>query len=233
MSKRLYFLGIGGTLIGSLAMLAKDLGFQVSGSDDQLYPPMSDLLATAGIEVFEGFHENQLDPAPAQIIIGNSGLPRGNPAIEYILERGLNYVSGAEWLGETILRDRWVLAVSGTHGKTTTASMLVWILEKAGLNPGFLIGGAPLNFGVSSRLGSDPFFVVEADEYDTSYFDRRSKFVHYRPRTLVINNLEFDHSDIFNDLQQIQTSFKRLINLVPSNGLLLVNGDDKTNTLIA
>ena len=135
MSKKLYFLGIGGTLIGSLAMLAKELGFQVSGSDDQLYPPMSDLLATAGIEVYEGFEEKQLDPAPEQIIIGNSGLPRGNPAIEYILERGLNYVSGAEWLGETILRDKWVLAVSGTHGKTTTASMLVWILEKAGLNP--------------------------------------------------------------------------------------------------
>ena len=221
MSKKLYFLGIGGTLIGSLAMLAKELGFEVSGSDDQLYPPMSDLLATAGIEVFEGFEEQQLDPAPEQIIIGNSGLPRGNPAIEYILERGLNYVSGAEWLGETILRDKWVLAVSGTHGKTTTASMLVWILEKAGLNPGFLIGGAPLNFGVSSRLGSDPFFVVEADEYDTSYFDRRSKFVHYRPRTLVINNLEFDHADIFKDITEIKNQFHLLLRTMPGNGLIV------------
>ncbi|MEC7781078.1 MAG: Mur ligase domain-containing protein, partial [Pseudomonadota bacterium] len=204
MSKHLYFLGIGGTLMGSLAQLAKQLGFEVSGSDAGIYPPMSDQLAQAGITAFDGFDPSQLDPAPDEIIIGNAGLPRGNEAVEYILERNLNYTSGAEWLGREVLRDRWVLAVAGTHGKTTTASMLSWILEQAGLNPGYLIGGAPNNFGQSARLGTAPFFVVEADEYDTSYFDRRSKFVHYRPRTLIVNNLEYDHADIFPDIKAIQ-----------------------------
>ncbi|HBK17983.1 MAG TPA: UDP-N-acetylmuramate:L-alanyl-gamma-D-glutamyl-meso-diaminopimelate ligase, partial [Gammaproteobacteria bacterium] len=173
MKEHLYFLGIGGTLMGSLALLAKEMGFHVSGSDKVLYPPMSDLLKVANIEVFEGFSPEQLEPRPAQVIVGNAGLPRGHEAIEHILNAGLSYVSGAEWLGTTVLRDRWVLAVAGTHGKTTTASMLAWILDYAGLKPGYLIGGAPGNFDQSARLGETPFFVVEADEYDTSYFDRR------------------------------------------------------------
>ncbi|MGI9325927.1 MAG: UDP-N-acetylmuramate:L-alanyl-gamma-D-glutamyl-meso-diaminopimelate ligase [Pseudomonadales bacterium] len=221
MSQHLYFLGIGGTLMGSLAQLAKELGYRVSGSDKALYPPMSDQLAAAGIEVFEGFDPEQLQPAPDLIVLGNAGLPRGHPGVEYILEQGLRYTSGAAWLGEEILHDRWVLAVSGTHGKTTTASMLAWILEHAGLNPGYLIGGVPKNFAQSARLGESPFFVIEADEYDTSYFDRRSKFVHYRPRTLIINNLEYDHADIFADLAAIQTQFHQLLRTVPSSGLII------------
>ena len=188
MKQHIYFLGIGGTLMGSLAQLAKSQGYRVSGSDNQIYPPMSDLLADAKIEVFDHFDPAQLTPRPDQIVIGNANQARGNQAIEYILDQGFDYVSGAEWLGSQILRDKWVIAVSGTHGKTTTASMLAWILEKAGLEPGFLIGGSPANFNCSARLGKSPFFVVEADEYDTSFFDRRSKFVHYRPKTLVINN---------------------------------------------
>ncbi len=226
MSKHLYFLGIGGTLMGSLAQLAKQLGFEVSGSDAGIYPPMSDQLAQAGITAFDGFDPSQLDPAPDEIIIGNAGLPRGNEAVEYILERNLNYTSGAEWLGREVLRDRWVLAVAGTHGKTTTASMLSWILEQAGLNPGYLIGGAPNNFRQSARLGTAPFFVVEADEYDTSYFDRRSKFVHYRPRTLIVNNLEYDHADIFPDIKAIQQQFHLLLRTVPSGGLILAPSED-------
>ncbi|MEM1229441.1 MAG: UDP-N-acetylmuramate:L-alanyl-gamma-D-glutamyl-meso-diaminopimelate ligase [Pseudomonadota bacterium] len=221
MSAHLYFLGIGGTLMGSLAQLAKELGHRVSGSDRALYPPMSDQLAAAGIEVFEGFDPAQLEPAPDLVIVGNAGLPRGHEGIEYILERGLRYTSGAAWLGDEVLRDRWVLAVAGTHGKTTTASMLAWILEQAGLNPGYLIGGVPKNFGRSARLGSEPFFVIEADEYDTSYFDRRSKFVHYRPRTLIINNLEYDHADIFPDLAAIQAQFHQLLRTVPGGGLIV------------
>ncbi len=222
MSQRIYFLGIGGTLMGSLAQLAKELGYEVSGSDKTLYPPMSDQLAAAGIEVHEGFDPAQLDPAPDMVVIGNAGLPRGHEAVEYILDAGLPYTSGAQWLGEAVLRDRWVLAVAGTHGKTTTASMLAWILDQAGLQPGYLIGGAPLNFAQSARLGEGPFFVVEADEYDTSYFDRRSKFVHYRPRTLILNNLEFDHADIFEDLAAIQKQFHNLLRTVPQSGLVLV-----------
>ncbi len=221
MSQHLYFLGIGGTLMGSLAQLAKELGYRVSGSDKALYPPMSDQLAAAGIEVFEGFDPEQLQPAPDLIVLGNAGLPRGHPGVEYILEQGMRYTSGAAWLGEEILHDRWVLAVAGTHGKTTTASMLAWILEHAGLNPGYLIGGVPKNFAQSARLGESPFFVIEADEYDTSYFDRRSKFVHYRPRTLIINNLEYDHADIFADLAAIQTQFHQLLRTVPSSGLII------------
>ena len=222
MSQRIYFLGIGGTLMGSLAQLAKELGYEVSGSDKALYPPMSDQLAAAGIEVHEGFDPKQLEPAPDVVVIGNAGLPRGHEAVEYILDAGLPYTSGAQWLGEAVLRDRWVLAVAGTHGKTTTASMLAWILDQAGLQPGYLIGGAPLNFAQSARLGAGPFFVVEADEYDTSYFDRRSKFVHYRPRTLILNNLEFDHADIFEDLAAIQKQFHNLLRTVPQSGLVLV-----------
>lgn len=227
MTGSVYFLGIGGTLMGSLAQLAKEMGLAVSGSDKALYPPMSDQLAAAGIEVFEGFEPAQLDPAPDLVVVGNAGLPRGHPAIEYVLEKGLPYTSGAQWLGDVVLRDRWVIAVSGTHGKTTTASMVAWILDHAGLKPGYLIGGVPLNLQASARLGDAPFFVVEADEYDTSYFDRRSKFVHYRPRTLIVNNLEFDHADIFDDIGQIQTQFHNLLRTVPSGGLVLAPSNDE------
>ncbi len=226
MSKRVYFLGIGGTLMGSLALLAREKGYVVSGSDKALYPPMSDQLAAADIELYEGFDPAQLDPVPDLVVIGNAGLPRGHPGVEFVLEQGLPYTSGAEFLGREILADRWVLAVSGTHGKTTTASMLAWILDQAGLEPGYLIGGVPKNFARPARLGSDPFFIVEADEYDTSYFDRRSKFVHYRPRTLIINNLEFDHADIFPDLAAIQTQFHHLIRTVPAGGLIVAPAND-------
>jgi UDP-N-acetylmuramate: L-alanyl-gamma-D-glutamyl-meso-diaminopimelate ligase len=225
--KHIYFLGIGGTLMGSLALLARETGVTVSGSDKVLYPPMSDQLAAADITVHQGFDPAQLDPAPDMVVIGNAALPRGHPGIEYILERGLPYTSGAEWLGREILQGRWVLGVSGTHGKTTTASMLAHILDHAGLDPGFLIGGVPRDFGRSARLGGSPFFVVEADEYDTSYFDRRSKFVHYRPRTLVINNLEYDHADIFPDLGAIQTQFHHLLRTVPGGGLIVAPEHDE------
>lgn len=221
MTDRVYFLGIGGTLMGSIALLAKEHGFEVSGTDRALYPPMSDQLAAAGIAVDEGFDAELLEPPPDMVVIGNAHLPRGNAALEHVLNSNLPYSSGAEWLGNALLRDRWVIAVSGTHGKTTTASMVAWILEYAGLKPGFLIGGVPANFDRSARLGDSPFFVVEADEYDTSYFDRRSKFVHYRPRTLVVNNLEYDHADIFEDLAAIQTQFHHLIRTIPSDGLII------------
>ena len=225
-SKHIYFLGIGGTLMGSLAQLARAMGHRVSGSDQALYPPMSEQLANADVELFEGFDPAQLSPAPDLVVIGNAGLPRGHPGVEYVLEQGLPYTSGAEFLGREILTGRWVLAVSGTHGKTTTASMLAWILDQAGLDPGYLIGGVPKNFGTSARPGSEPFFVVEADEYDTSYFDRRAKFVHYRPRTLIINNLEYDHADIYPDLAAIQTQFHHLIRTVPGSGLIVAPAQD-------
>ena len=230
MSQHLYFLGIGGTLMGSLAQLARERGYRVSGCDSVLYPPMSVQLATADIEVFEGFDPAQLQPAPDLVVIGNANLPRGHPGIEYVLDEGLAYTSGAEWLGRDILPERWVLAVAGTHGKTTTASMLAWILDQAGLSPGYLIGGVPKNFSRSARLGNAPFFVVEADEYDTSYFDRRSKFVHYQPKTLIINNLEYDHADIFPDLAAIQTQFNHLIRTVPASGLLIAPSQDDNVT---
>ena len=224
---RIYFLGIGGTLMGSLALLAKEAGHDVAGSDKALYPPMSEQLASAAIEVFEGFDPTQLDPAPDLVVIGNAQLPRGHPGIEYVLEAGLPYTSGAEWLGREILQGRWVIAAAGTHGKTTTASLLTWILDQAGLAPGYLIGGVPNNLGRPARLGSSPFFIVEADEYDTSYFDRRSKFVHYRPRTLIINNLEYDHADIFPDLGAIQTQFHHLLRTIPGEGLIIVPEHDE------
>jgi len=227
MNQHIYFLGIGGTLMGSLAQLAQEMGYAVSGSDTAIYPPMSDQLAAAGIAVFEGFDPGHLDPAPDLIVIGNAGLPRGHDAVEYILEKGFAYTSGAQWLGEVVLRDRWVLAAAGTHGKTTTASMLAWILSCAGLEPGYLIGGAPKNFEQSARLGSSPFFIVEADEYDTSYFDRRSKFVHYHPRTLILNNLEYDHADIFADIKAIQLQFHHLLRTVPAGGLVLAPSNDE------
>ena len=225
-AQRLYFLGIGGTLMGGLALLARQMGCSVSGFDRALYPPMSDQLAAAGITVFEGFDPAQLRPAPDLVVVGNAKLPRGHAAIEAVLERNLPYVSGAEWLGNAVLRGRWTIAAAGTHGKTTTAGMVAHILECAGLDPGFLIGGVPGNFDASARLGSGVGFVVEADEYDTSYFDRRSKFVHYRPKTLIVGNLEHDHADIFDDIGQIQTQFHHLLRTVPGNGLIVAPAAD-------
>jgi len=221
----IHILGICGTFMGGIALLAREHGVQVSGSDTNVYPPMSTQLSAQGITLTEGYAAAQLDPAPDCVVIGNA-MSRGNPAVEYTLNQGLSYTSGPQWLSENVLQDRWVLAVAGTHGKTSTASILAWILDYAGLSPGFLIGGVPRNFGISARLGSAPFFVVEADEYDTAFFDKRSKFVHYHPRTLVLNNLEFDHADIFPDLAAIQTQFHHLVRTVPGNGLIVSNGDD-------
>ena len=216
----IHILGICGTFMGSLALLAKELGHRVTGSDANVYPPMSTQLQEQGIELLQGYHPEHLKPAPDLVVVGNA-LSRGNPAVEYMLDVGLPYVSGPQWLAEHVLQGRWVLAVAGTHGKTTTSSMLAWILEYAGMQPGFLIGGVPQNFGVSARLGETDFFVVEADEYDSAFFDKRSKCVHYRPRTTVLNNLEFDHADIFADLAAIELQFHHLLRTVPSNGLVI------------
>ncbi len=216
----LHILGICGTFMGGIALLARAMGHQVSGSDANVYPPMSTQLQAAGIELMEGYKHEHLRPAPDVVVVGNA-MSRGNPAVEYMLDQGLPYTSGPQWLAEHVLQGRWVLGVAGTHGKTSTASLLAWILEDAGLNPGFLIGGVPENFGVSARLGETPFFVVEADEYDTAFFDKRSKFVHYRPRTLVLNNLEFDHADIFDDLEMIQRQFHHLVRTIPGKGLII------------
>lgn len=207
-------------------MLAREAGHTVSGSDTNVYPPMSTQLTAQGISLMEGFDPAHLDPAPDMVVVGNV-MSRGNPAIEYILDRGLPYTSGPQWLSEHVLQGRWVLAVAGTHGKTSTSSLLAWMLEYAGLKPGFLIGGVPENFGVSARLGDEPFFVVEADEYDTAFFDKRSKFVHYHPRTLIMNNLEFDHADIFPDLDSIKRQFHHLVRTVPGQGLIVTNGADE------
>jgi UDP-N-acetylmuramate: L-alanyl-gamma-D-glutamyl-meso-diaminopimelate ligase len=222
---KIHILGICGTFMGGLAVLAKQAGFDVEGSDANVYPPMSTQLDAQGIGLKQGYLAEHLDPPPDQVVVGNA-MSRGNPAVEYMLERGLRYTSGPQWLCEQVLQDRWVLAVAGTHGKTTTASMLAWILEFAGLQPGFLIGGVPNNFGISARLGESPFFVIEADEYDTAFFDKRSKFVHYRPRSLVLNNLEYDHADIFPDLTAIERQFHHLLRIVPGNGLVVVNAND-------
>lgn len=216
----LHILGICGTFMGSLALLARDLGHQVSGSDANVYPPMSTQLEAQGIQLMEGFDPAHLQPAPDLVIIGNA-MSRGNPAVEYALDKGIPYTSGPQWLAEHVLQERWVLAVAGTHGKTTTSSLLAWILEEAGMAPGFLIGGIPQNFGISARLGDTPFFVVEADEYDSAFFDKRSKFVHYRPRTAILNNLEFDHADIFDDLAAIERQFHHLVRTVPASGLII------------
>ena len=215
-----HILGICGSFMGGIAAIAKSLGHKVTGSDKNVYPPMSTQLEALGIELTEGYCESQFDPAPDMVVIGNA-MSRGNPAVEYVLNRNLPYTSGPQWLLDNLLKDRWVIGLSGTHGKTTTSSMVAWILEHAGLNPGYLIGGVPENFGVSARVGESPFFVIEADEYDSAFFDKRSKFVHYRPKTLVINNLEFDHADIFADLGAIQTHFHHLVRMVPENGLIL------------
>ncbi len=222
----IHILGICGTFMGGIAAIAKSQGHEVTGSDLNVYPPMSTQLEALGIELTQGFDPVQLQPEPDVVVIGNA-LSRGNPAVEYILERNLNYTSGPQWLSENILKDRWVVAASGTHGKTSTSSMIAWILEYAGLEPGFLIGGIPEKFGISARLGASPFFVIEADEYDSAFFDKRSKFVHYRPRTLVINNLEFDHADIFDNLAAIQKQFHHLMRILPGNGLALIPDQDE------
>ena len=216
----IHILGICGTFMGSLAVLAKESGHRVTGSDANVYPPMSTQLQAQGIELTQGYDPAQLAPAPDLVVIGNA-LSRGNPAVEYVLNKGLPYVSGPQWLADHVLQGRWVLAVAGTHGKTTTSSMLAWVLEHAGMAPGFLIGGIPQNFEVSARLGDTPFFVVEADEYDSAFFDKRSKFVHYRPRTAISNNLEYDHADIFPDLAAIERQFHHLVRTIPGEGLII------------
>ncbi|MBU2986985.1 UDP-N-acetylmuramate:L-alanyl-gamma-D-glutamyl-meso-diaminopimelate ligase [Saccharophagus degradans] len=220
MSKHIHILGICGTFMGSIAQLAKAMGHRVTGSDTNVYPPMSTQLELAGIELIQGFDPAQLDDKPDLVVVGNV-VSRGNPAMEAVLNRGIPYISGPQWLAENWLHQKWVLAVSGTHGKTTTTSMLTWILEYAGFAPGYLIGGVPGNFESSASLGKSDFFVIEADEYDTAFFDKRAKFVHYRPRTLIINNLEFDHADIYPDLAAIQRQFHHLLRMLPADGLLL------------
>lgn len=235
--KHIHIIGIGGTFMGGVAAIAKEAGFRVSGCDAKMYPPMSTQLERLGIEVYEGFDAQQLDQFAADVYVIGNVAKRGMEVVEAILNRGLPYVSGPQWLAEQVLQQHWVLAVAGTHGKTTTASMLAWVLEYAGLAPGFLIGGVPQNFSVSARLpqptrqdpsSRSPFFVIEADEYDTAFFDKRSKFVHYRPRTAIVNNLEFDHADIFADLSAIQTQFHHLIRTVPSAGLVVANGKEQS-----
>jgi UDP-N-acetylmuramate: L-alanyl-gamma-D-glutamyl-meso-diaminopimelate ligase len=216
----IHILGICGTFMGGLAVIARQLGYQVSGSDQNVYPPMSIQLEQQGIELMEGYRAENLDSKPDLVIIGNA-LSRGNPEVEAVLNRGLRYVSGPQWLAEHVLQDKWVLGVAGTHGKTTTTGMLSWILEHQGFKPGFLIGGIPLNFGISARLGESDFFVIEADEYDSAFFDKRSKFVHYRPRTAILNNLEYDHADIFPDLDAIKKQFHHLVRTVPGEGLII------------
>ncbi|SDD95134.1 UDP-N-acetylmuramate: L-alanyl-gamma-D-glutamyl-meso-diaminopimelate ligase [Cupriavidus sp. YR651] len=219
----IHILGICGTFMGGLAVLARQAGHRVTGCDANVYPPMSTQLEAQGIDLIEGFDPAQLALEPDLFVIGNV-VSRGNPLMEAILNRNLPYVSGPQWLGEHVLNGKWVLAVAGTHGKTTTTSMLSWILEDAGYNPGFLVGGVPQNFGISARLTESDFFVIEADEYDTAFFDKRSKFVHYRPRTAILNNLEYDHADIFPDLTAIETQFHHLVRTVPGQGRILVNG---------
>ena len=241
--QHIHIIGIGGTFMGGLAAIAQEAGFKVSGCDAKMYPPMSTQLADLGIAVHEGFDAEQLNEFPADVYVVGNVAKRGMPVIEAILNRGLPYVSGPQWLAENVLHSHWVLGVAGTHGKTTTASMLAWVLEYAGLAPGFLIGGIPQNFGISARLpqapkadpaSRSPFFVIEADEYDTAFFDKRSKFVHYRPRTAILNNLEYDHADIFPNLAAIQTQFHHLVRTIPGNGLIVCNGrEESMQTVLA
>ena len=223
----IHILGICGTFMGGVALLARSAGHKVTGCDANVYPPMSTQLEAQGIGLTEGYDASQIDLAPDVFVVGNA-ISRGNPLLEAILERGLPYVSGPQWLAEHVLQGRWVLAVAGTHGKTTTTSMLAWMLDDAGLNPGFLVGGVPGNFGVSARLTDSPFFVIEADEYDTAFCDKRSKFVHYRPRTAILNNLEFDHADIFADLAAIETQFHHLVRTIPVSGRIVANGGEES-----
>jgi UDP-N-acetylmuramate: L-alanyl-gamma-D-glutamyl-meso-diaminopimelate ligase len=224
----IHILGICGTFMGGIAAIAREAGHRVTGCDVGVYPPMSTQLEAQGIELIEGYSPEQTGLNPDVFVVGNV-VSRGNPLMEEILDRNLPYISGPQWLAENVLRDKWVLAVAGTHGKTTTSSMLAWILADAGMEPGFLIGGIPQNFGVSARLGSNAsFFVIEADEYDTAFFDKRSKFIHYRPRTAILNNLEFDHADIFADLAAIEWQFHQFVRIIPSNGLIVVNGREQS-----
>jgi UDP-N-acetylmuramate: L-alanyl-gamma-D-glutamyl-meso-diaminopimelate ligase len=222
---RIHILGICGTFMGGIALIARELGHEVSGSDHNIYPPMSDALHKAGIVIQEGYDPAHLRPSPDLVIVGNA-ISRGNPALEYALNKNLPYISGPQWLAENVLSKRHVIAVSGTHGKTTTSSILAWILTQADLNPGYLIGGVPLNFPATAALGKSPFFLIEADEYDTAFYDKRSKFLHYRPRTLVINNLEYDHADIFPDMEAIKKQFQYLLRTVPSSGVVIYPADD-------
>jgi UDP-N-acetylmuramate: L-alanyl-gamma-D-glutamyl-meso-diaminopimelate ligase len=220
----LHLLGICGTFMGGLAKIAREAGHRVTGCDAHVYPPMSDQLRTIGIELHEGYDAAQLDEFKADLYVVGNAMTRGFPVVEAILDRGLPYYSGPQWLSEHLLVDKWVLAIAGTHGKSTTASMIAWILEDAGMDPGFLIGGVARNFGITARSTASSFFVIEADEYDTAFFDKRSKFVWYRPRTAVLANLEHDHADIFPDLAAIETQFHHLVRIVPAQGLLVVNG---------
>jgi len=222
----IHILGICGTFMGGIAVLARQLGMDVSGSDENVYPPMSTQLHEQGIHLSEGYDPAHLKHSKPDLVVIGNALSRGNPAVEYILDSGLPYTSGPDFLARYVLHDRWVLGVAGTHGKTTTASMLAWILEDCGMSPGFLIGGVCNHFPVSARLGDAPFFVVEADEYDSAFFDKRSKFIHYHPRTLILNNLEFDHADIFDDLAAIKRQFHHMIRTVPGNGLIIHAADD-------
>jgi UDP-N-acetylmuramate: L-alanyl-gamma-D-glutamyl-meso-diaminopimelate ligase len=223
---KIHILGICGTFMGGIAILARSLGHEVSGSDANVYPPMSTQLESQGIKLCEGYLPEHLQPEPDLVVVGNT-LSRGNPTVEYVLDNDLNFISGPQWLHDHVLRGRHVLAVSGTHGKTTTSSILAWILEEAGLDPGFSIGGIAENFNFSARLTDSNYFVVEADEYDTAFFDKRSKFIHYQPKTLVINNIEFDHADIFNDISAIKREFHHLIRTIPATGLIIAHHGDK------
>jgi len=229
---KIHILGICGTFMAGIAVLARTLGHEVSGSDANVYPPMSTQLMAEGITLIEGYDPAQLDPAPDLVIVGNA-MSRGNPCVEYLLNSGLRFTSGPQWLHDEVLPGRHVLAVSGTHGKTTTSSMLGWVLEAAGLKPGFLVGGIPANFGISARVGGGRYFVIEADEYDTAFFDKRSKFVHYRPSTLIISNIEFDHADIFADLAAIRREFHHLVRILPDRGMIVaLQGDPEIQKVL-
>ena len=221
----IHILGICGTFMGGIAIIARQLGYTVTGSDANVYPPMSTQLEAQGITLMQGYLPEHLTPAPDIVVVGNA-MARGNPAVEHMLNSNMRFMSGPAFLAEYVLKNRWVLGVSGTHGKTTTSGMLAWILEHNGMNPGFLVGGVPCNFGISARLGEDPFFVVEADEYDSAFFDKRSKFIHYGARTLIINNIEFDHGDIFDDLNAIKKQFHHLVRTVPGNGQIIYPDSD-------
>jgi UDP-N-acetylmuramate: L-alanyl-gamma-D-glutamyl-meso-diaminopimelate ligase len=225
MTKRIHILGICGTFMGGLAVLAKQMGYEVTGSDAHVYPPMSHLLQKAGIALCEGYEPAHLRSRPDLVIVGNA-ISRGNSMLEFILDEKIPYTSGPQWLFDALLKDRHVLAVAGTHGKTTTTSLLTWILSCANLQPGYLIGGAPNNFPFSAELGKDPFFVIEADEYDTAFFDKHAKFMHYQPQTLILNNLEYDHADIFPDLEAIKREFQFLLRTVPSKGTVIFPNED-------
>ena len=229
---RIHILGVCGTFMGGIAAIAKEAGHDVSGADQNVYPPMSTQLKALGVRLVEGY-DAPIDADVDSVVVGNT-MSRGKAVVEALLDSGRPYASGPQWLAENVLRDKWVLAVAGTHGKTTTTSMLAWILEYAGLSPGFLVGGVPGNFGISARLGGSKYFVVEADEYDTAFFDKRAKFVHYRPRTLVINNIEYDHADIYPSVESIIWQFHQLLRTVPSNGLIIANGkDDNIERVVA